>query len=80
MIPCFVVLSSLEDDRQREYVAIAANGLNGSDLFLVAWLNKLWMAFNISSGNDSSSSNKAHGKVSLIEVVDIIVENAIFND
>ena len=47
---------------------------------MVARLNQLWSAFNISSSNDSSSSNESHGKASLVKIVDIIVENAIFDD
>lgn len=47
---------------------------------MIPRLYKLWLTGNIGSGDDFCSSNEPHSEASLVKVVYIIVDNAIFDD
>ena len=71
------VVNALDDYKQKQYKAIATYVLNYSRLFLIARLKLLALATLISMYNDYTAANNTHYKAHLVEVVEVVVLDAV---
>ena len=61
------------------YIPSGINALNNSNLFLIAWLNKLRLSMFFKTYNNFYRPNNAYLETCFIKVVYIIVLNTILN-
>jgi hypothetical protein len=77
-VPVGKVVLALNHQEWRNTPALAINTGNRYSLFSIPWLNYLASATSIYTSNNYCRADYAHHKPSLIEVVEVVVQNTIF--
>jgi hypothetical protein len=72
------VVDTLNYQKWRNTPTFAINTSNRCCLFLITWLYSLSSTTSIGTCNNHPRCNHAHHKASLIKVVEIAIQNAIF--
>ena len=71
------VVDALDDYKQRQRKAVAAYAFDCSRLFPIARLKLLALAMLISMCNDYTAANNAYYKAYFVEVVEVVVLDAV---
>ena len=71
------VVSTLHDDERRDTPAVGIDALDYGNPFAIARLDLLSFAVTVGARNDYSGSDLVHHKAGLVEVVDILVLDAV---
>jgi hypothetical protein len=71
------VVGALEDDKGRNSPPFSINAVNNCCPLPIAWLDFLWFSSSLRSWNNCSSKCLAHHEACLVEVVRVVIQNAI---
>jgi hypothetical protein len=65
------------DDERRGCIPSSVDTLDNCNPLAIAWLNKLWSSASLRTCNNLHEANNAHLKACLIEVVYVVIVDAV---